>query len=365
MLIDSLFVDLDRRSYEILIGAGLLDHVGARLKPLLPGRQVAIVSNTAVAPLYMARVEAALRQQGLDTLPIVLPDGESYKGMSHLQRIFDALIEHRYERSCTLVALGGGVVGDMTGFAAATFLRGVTFVQIPTTLLSQVDASVGGKTGINHPLGKNLIGAFHQPRMVAIDVDTLDTLPERERLAGLAEVIKYGIIRDAEFFQQLEQVLPDILTLDRGVLMHVIRTCCAIKARVVAADEREAVAGSRALLNYGHTFAHAIEALTGFGTILHGEAVAIGMIMAADFSHRMGLCREEDVARIRALIQRAALPSVAPRFPAEQYLEAMTRDKKVMDGVLRFVLIDAIGHAAVHHGVPVALLKETLAACGG
>ena len=360
--IETLKVDLGQRSYDIHIGANLLEHSGTWLKPLLPGKQVAIVTNTVVAPLYLQQVENTLKQQGYSTLPIILPDGEAYKNVDHLHKIFDALIENRFERSATLLALGGGVVGDMTGFAAATFLRGVPFVQIPTTLLSQVDASVGGKTGINHPLGKNLIGAFYQPQLVAIDVETLKTLPQRERLAGLAEVIKYGMIWDASFFQQLEHNLEGVLNLDQNRLIQTIRTCCAIKADIVAADEREGESGKRALLNLGHTFAHAIETLKGYGAVLHGEAVAIGMVMATDLSQRMGLCPVSELARIQTMLQKAGLPVLAPRFAVENYLEAMTRDKKVSGGMIRFVLVNKIGKAAMHSDVPSDLLKETLLA---
>ena len=247
----------------------------------------------------------------------------------------------------------------MTGFAAATFLRGVPFVQIPTTLLSQVDASVGGKTGINHPLGKNLIGAFYQPKLVMIDIDTLHTLSPRERLAGLAEVIKYGIIRDASFFGQLEREIAGVLRLEQTLLIQTIRTCCAIKADIVAEDEREAASGSRALLNLGHTFGHAIETLSGYGQVLHGEAVAIGMVMAATLSHRMGMCSAEDAARVHTLLERTGLPVRAPHFPVESYLEAMARDKKVVDGTIRFILMNRVGHAMVHQDVPLEQVRET------
>ncbi|MEO5363554.1 MAG: 3-dehydroquinate synthase [Magnetococcus sp. DMHC-8] len=357
---DNLTVALGSRSYEIVIGSGLLPHLGARLRPLLPGKRVAIITNTTLAPLYLPAVETALRQHGLVTLSILLPDGEAYKDWPTLQTIFDALIQHGCERTTTLLALGGGVVGDMTGFAAATFLRGVPFVQLPTTLLAQVDASVGGKTGINHPLGKNLIGAFYQPRQVIIDVDTLETLPARERQAGLAEVIKYGILWDAAFFARLERDLEGILRLEPRPLIDTIHTCCAIKAAIVAGDEREAETGQRALLNLGHTFGHAIETLTGYGALLHGEAVAIGMVMAADLSRQLGLCPAADVERIRHLITRCGLPVQAPRFPVESYLEAMTRDKKVLDGALRFVLVDRIGQATIRREIPMDLLRATV-----
>lgn len=354
----SLTVELGSRSYTILIGANLLHQLGSHLKPLLPGKQVAIISNQTVAPLYLSTVKNSLQQHGFQTLEIILPDGESFKDWVHLQKIFDGLLEQCFERSATLLALGGGVVGDMTGFAAATFLRGVPFVQIPTTLLSQVDASVGGKTGINHPLGKNLIGAFHQPQLVMIDVETLKTLPIKERVAGLAEVLKYGIIWDKEFFQTLEQNIENLLNLDQAFLTQVITTCCAIKADIVSKDEREA--GTRALLNLGHTFGHAIESLAGYGTILHGEGVAIGTVMAADLSHMLGLCSFEDSERIRHLIEAYGLPTTAPHFPVEQYLTAMTRDKKVEHGELRLVLVDKIGQASIHKGVPIEFIRKAI-----
>ncbi|MBF0370715.1 MAG: 3-dehydroquinate synthase [Magnetococcales bacterium] len=354
----TLSLDLGPRSYDIVVGAGLLDSLGARLSPLLPGPQVAVVSNDTIAPLYMERMVASLKAAGLTPLEILLPDGEKYKDWHHLQTIFDALIENRFERSCTLLALGGGVVGDMTGYAAASFLRGVHFVQVPTTLLSQVDASVGGKTGINHPLGKNLIGAFYQPKLVGIDLDTLATLPRRELLAGLAEVIKYGIIWDGELFERIEKNLDGLLALDPALIGKIIYDCCAIKAEVVNLDEREA--GTRALLNLGHTFGHAIESLAGYGVLLHGEGVAIGMVMAADLSQRMGLCSQGETQRIRTLLERAGLPVKAPRFPVENYLEAMTRDKKVTAGRIRFVVVDKIGKAHVTADAPVEMVSAAI-----
>ncbi|MBF0462066.1 MAG: 3-dehydroquinate synthase [Magnetococcales bacterium] len=359
-LLETLSVALGSRSYDIVIGTHLFAQLGARLQPLLPGKQVAIVSNTTVAPLYLETVAASLRQHGFVTLPILLPDGEAHKNWENLQKIFDALIQHRFERSSTLLALGGGVVGDMTGFAAATFLRGVSFVQVPTTLLAQVDASIGGKTGINHPLGKNLLGAFYQPRQVIIDVDTLATLPARERLAGMAEVIKYGILWDAAFFERLEQDLEGVLRLEQHLLIATIRACCAIKATIVAQDERETATGQRALLNLGHTFGHAIETLTGYGHLLHGEAVAIGMVMAADLSQAMGLCSATEARRIAQLIARCGLPVRAPWFPVEQYLEAMARDKKVLGGAVRLVLVDHIGQASIQSTVPMELIREMI-----
>ncbi|MBF0621662.1 MAG: 3-dehydroquinate synthase [Magnetococcales bacterium] len=351
-------LELGSRSYNILIGNDLFSGLDKALSSILTGRQVAVVSNTTVAPLYLDRLLSVLRRGGFSVLPIILEDGEEHKNWTTLQTIFNALIENRFERTSTLIALGGGVIGDMTGFAAASYLRGVPFIQIPTTLLAQVDASVGGKTGINHTLGKNLIGAFYQPRMVAIDLDTLKTLPRRELLAGLAEVIKYGIIWDADLFSLLEEKLDAILETDTTVLAEVIHRCCAIKADIVAADEREQ--GQRALLNLGHTFGHAIETLTRYETYLHGEAVAVGMIMAADLSQQMGLCDKADLTRISTLIERSGLPTKGPAFSADNYLSAMARDKKVEHGKIRYILVDGIGKSSIHSEVDVALIKSAI-----
>lgn len=342
----TLDLELGPRSYQIRIGPELLTTTGAALLPLLPPpRPVAVVTNTTVAPLYLERVSRSLTNAGYRVTPVILPDGEVYKSWESLSRIFDALIAQRWERTSPLLALGGGVVGDITGYAAASLLRGVPYVQLPTTLLSQVDSSVGGKTGINHSLGKNLIGAFYQPRLVLIDTTTLATLPRRELLAGLAEVVKYGVIRDAELFALLERRLPALLNLEPQLVGEVIRTCCAIKAQVVAADEREA--GQRALLNFGHTFGHAIESLAGYGNWLHGEAVAAGMVMAGALSVASGLCKKGEVHRLQTLLERAGLPVRAPRFPVSRYLEAMSRDKKVEGGKMRFVVMEGIGRASV------------------
>ncbi|MBF0143095.1 MAG: 3-dehydroquinate synthase [Magnetococcales bacterium] len=356
----TLHLELGERSYDILIGDGLLETVGERLAPLLRGRQAAVVTNTTVAPLYLERVTRSLAAAGFTVLPIVLADGEETKDWRHWQQVIDRLLEARCERTTALIALGGGVVGDLTGFVAATFLRGVPFVQLPTTLLSQVDASVGGKTGINHPLGKNLIGAFYQPRLVMIDLATLESLPRRELVAGMAEVIKYGIIRDAGFFQLLEERIDQLLNLERTTLGEVIHRCTAIKAEVVAADERES--GARALLNLGHTFGHAIESLSGYGRWLHGEAVAAGTVVAADLSQRLGLCGEGDVARIRDLLRRTGLPVTIPAFPTPAYLESMSRDKKVEAGRIRFILVEAIGRAIQATDAPAGTVALALAA---
>ena len=353
----TLNVDLGERSYPIHVGGGLLTRADLIL-PHLKLRQVAIVTNTTVGPLYLDTLRTTLEGAGVQVVPIVLPDGEGYKTGETLNRIYDVLLQHRMERKCTLVALGGGVIGDLTGYAAATYLRGVPFIQIPTTLLAQVDSSVGGKTGINHPLGKNMIGAFYQPNLVLADTDTLNTLPDRELSAGLAEVIKYGLIRDPEFLGWLEQNMDRLLARDPEALTFAIVRSCRSKAEVVAADEREG--GIRALLNFGHTFGHAIENGMGYGVWLHGEAVAAGMALAADLSMRLGWIGDADVERVRALLRHARLPDWAPDLGADRYLDLMGLDKKVEGGKIRFVLLKALGDAVVTGDVPGAALRATL-----
>lgn len=345
------------RSYPIHIGKGVLTQPDLILSHL-PKKRVAIVSNTTVAPLYLKNLSAMLESHGIASVPIVLPDGEAYKNWETLNLIFDALLANRCERSTPIIALGGGVVGDLTGFAAATYLRGVPFIQIPTTLLAQVDSSVGGKTGINHPLGKNMIGAFYQPRVVLADTTTLDTLPERELRAGIAEIIKYGLIRDPIFFEWLESNMPGLLARDAVILTDAVQRSCAHKAEIVAADERES--GARALLNLGHTFGHAIENAMGYGTWLHGEAVAAGTILAAELSRRMHMISEVDVERIRKLYLQAGLPVTAPDLGPERYIHLMGLDKKVESGKMRFVLLKRIGEAMVHSDVPAEVLTRTL-----
>jgi len=355
----TLQVDLGQRSYPIHIGRGLLRQTEL-LKPCIAGSRVAVVTNTTVGPLYLDGVLKALA--AWNPISVELPDGEEYKTLDVLNRIFTALLENRCDRKTTLVALGGGVVGDMTGFAAATYQRGVPFIQVPTTLLAQVDSSVGGKTGVNHPLGKNMIGAFHQPQCVIIDTDTLSTLPDNELSAGLAEVIKYGLIGDLEFLNWLEQNLDKLMARDPQALAYAIERSCSDKARVVAADEREA--GQRALLNLGHTFGHAIETGTGYGAWLHGEAVAAGVCMAADLSCRMGWLKPEELARIETLIRRARLPTRAPKsLSSGQLRELMGVDKKVEAGKLRLVLPKGLGHAVITQDFPSTLLDETLEQC--
>ncbi|CAN6135128.1 AroB 3-dehydroquinate synthetase [Methylophilaceae bacterium] len=340
----TLNVALAKRSYPIHIGRGLLTDASLIL-PHLKRKHVAIVTNTTVAPLYLAQLSDTLQASGVQVIPIILPDGEAYKNSDTLNLIYDALLQNRCERSTTLIALGGGVVGDLTGYAAATFLRGVPFIQIPTTLLSQVDSSVGGKTGINHPLGKNMIGAFYQPQVVLADIDTLQTLPPREFSAGVAEVIKYGLIRDAQFFDWLERHMAQLMQLDEAVLSEAIYRSCQNKADLVAKDEHEQ--GERALLNLGHTFGHAIENAMGYGVWLHGEAVAAGTMMAADLSQRMDWLSANDVARIKNSLLAANLPLVPPKLGAAKYLDLMGLDKKVENGKIRLVLQQGIGRAVI------------------
>ena len=350
-----LTVDLGERSYPIIIGSGLLSDA-ALLQQHIGDGQVLVVSNETIAPIYL---DTLLKNTGAkDT--IILPDGEQYKQMATIETIFDRLMEKRHNRSTTLVALGGGVVGDMTGFAAASYQRGVKFVQIPTTLLAQVDSSVGGKTGINHPRGKNMIGAFHQPVAVIIDTQTLSTLPPREFQAGLAEVIKYGLICDADFFVWLEDNIDKLMNRDGEALRYAIARSCENKAKVVAADEREG--GIRAILNLGHTFGHAIETATQYKVWLHGEAVGFGMLMALDLSHRLGLLPITDVQRAEKLIKAAGLPITPPAgLPdVDGIIELMGMDKKVLNGQLRLVLMRAIGDAFIADDVDIDMLKQTL-----
>ncbi|MFZ5464542.1 MAG: 3-dehydroquinate synthase [Pseudomonadota bacterium] len=356
----TLNVSLGARSYPIYIGSGLLGRAELLVDKLKTPR-VAVVTNETVARYYLQTLTDALHGAGVTVTPVVLPDGEEYKNWQTLNLIFDALLASRCDRSTTVVALGGGVVGDMAGFAAACYQRGVPFIQIPTTLLAQVDSSVGGKTGINHPLGKNMIGAFHQPRAVIADTDTLDTLPDRELKAGLAEVIKYGLIRDLPFFQWLEAHMERLLARDGEALTYAIERSCANKAEIVAEDETES--GVRALLNLGHTFGHAIEAGLGYGVWLHGEAVAAGMAMAADLSQRLGWLGPGDVARIRALLERAGLPVRGPRLGADRYLELMSLDKKVASGRLRLILLRAIGQGVISSEAAEDQIRATIDAC--
>ena len=343
-LIETLSVALGDRSYPIHIGSGLLKRVELIL-PHIKQKKVVVVTNTTVAPLYLEILRSALEGAGVSVQPVVLPDGEQFKTWETLNFVFDALLGARCERGTTLVALGGGVIGDMGGFAAACYQRGMPFIQVPTTLLSQVDSSVGGKTAINHPLGKNMIGAFYQPKLVLADISTLNTLPERELKAGLAEVIKYGLIRDLDFYVWLEENLEKLLAREAAALTYAIYRSCANKAEVVAADEKET--GERALLNLGHTFGHAIETGMGYGEWLHGEAVAAGTLIAAELSHQLGWLDEKVVKRVEHIFVRAGLPVFGPKLGATRYLELMSHDKKVQDGKLRLVLLEGIGKAVV------------------
>ncbi len=356
----TLSVALDARSYPIHIGAGLLADPGLIL-PYLKTKRVAVITNTVVGPLYLAPFVAALRERGLRVTEIVLPDGEAHKDWPTLNLIFDGLLGDRCDRSTTLIALGGGVVGDMVGFAAASYQRGVPFIQVPTTLLSQVDSSVGGKTAINHPLGKNMIGAFYQPRLVLADISTLSTLPDRELKAGLAEVIKYGLIRDLPFLEWIEANLERLLARDGEALAEAVERSCRTKAEVVAADETEQ--GARATLNLGHTFGHAIETGLGYGEWLHGEAVAAGAVMAAELSRRLGWLSDADVARVRRIHERAGLPVTGAALGADRYLELMAHDKKVSDGTLRLVLLKAIGRAVITSEASTADIRAAIEAC--
>lgn len=351
-------VNLGDRSYPIYIGSDLLTR-RELLAPHIQGKQVCIVSNTIVAPLYLEKLKAALPDYAITEF--ILPDGEAEKTLDNVSQIYDALLANRFERNGTLIALGGGVVGDMTGFAAATFLRGVNFIQVPTTLLAQVDSSVGGKTGVNRPLGKNMVGAFYQPQCVLADTDTLDTLSDRELSAGLAEVIKYGLINNKSFFCWLQDNVAQLRARDAACMARAIKTSCEEKAAIVAADEKES--GIRATLNLGHTFGHAIEAAMGYGKWLHGEAVAVGMLMAADLSWRLGKLEAAEVVEIKTLIEAAGLPVVPPeQISYQEYLDLMGRDKKNIQGAIRFVLLEAIGKALISSEVDTQLLAQTLRA---
>ena len=352
----SLKVNLGERSYPICIGHDLLQQ-GELITQHIPGNSALVVTNETVAPLYLEAVEKALT--GIRFKSLVLPDGEEHKNLNILNKIYDCLLENRFDRNTTLIALGGGVIGDITGFAAASYQRGVHLVQIPTTLLSQVDSSVGGKTAVNHPMGKNMIGAFYQPKAVIADTNTLNTLEDRQLSSGIAEVIKYGLIRDPEFLTWIEENMDKLLDRDPEALAYAIERSCQNKAEVVAADERES--GQRALLNLGHTFGHAIEAGMGYGVWLHGEAVATGMIMAARLSQKLGWINSEDVDRVIDIIERANLPVRAPeKMDADRFLELMSVDKKVSDGVLKLVLYKSIGQAIITTDYTEDALKEAI-----
>ena len=352
----TLHVELGDRRYPIFIGSQL--DPKTLLAPYIKGQQVMIVTNTTLEQLYLSHYVHDLESLGKKVATCVLPDGEKYKNLENLNLIFDALLEAGFNRDCTVLALGGGVIGDMAGFASACFQRGVYFIQVPTTLLSQVDSSVGGKTGINHPLGKNMIGAFKQPEVVMADMAQLRTLPARELSAGLAEVIKYALLGDLEFLAWLEQHMDDLLAGDESLLAQAVYRSCAHKARIVANDEKEQ--GERALLNLGHTFGHAIESYLGYGKWLHGEAVATGMVMAADLSQRMGWISAEDLHRTKNIIQRAKLPISCPKIPLDEFLSYMAHDKKVLNGQLRLVLLQQLGQAVITKEFDVEKMKQVI-----
>lgn len=356
-------VDLGNRSYPIYIGSGLLDQPGL-LQRHVHGKKVLVVTNSTIAPLYLDKTIRALTDgnSNVTVESVILPDGEKYKNMETLMKVFDKAIETRMDRRCTFVALGGGVIGDMCGYAAASYLRGVNFIQIPTTVMAQVDSSVGGKTGINHPLGKNMIGAFYQPQCVLIDTDTLNTLPDRELASGLAEVIKYGLIRDADFFEWQEKNIAALLTRDPSALAYAIKRSCENKAEVVSQDEKES--GLRATLNLGHTFGHAIETGFGYGQWLHGEAVAAGTVMAVDMSYRLGWIEDSLVKRVDRIFKQAKLPTAPPEtMTVEMFKSVMAVDKKVADGLLRLILLKGpLGNCVFTGDYDRKALDETLRA---
>jgi len=354
----TLHVELGDRRYPIFIGSDL--NPQSLLEPYIKAKQVMIVTNTTVAPLYLDHYVTTIEALGKTVATCILPDGEKYKNIEHLNLIFDGLLEAGFNRDATVLALGGGVIGDMAGFASACFQRGVYFIQVPTTLLSQVDSSVGGKTGINHPLGKNMIGAFQQPQVVLADMAQLSTLPDRELSAGLAEVIKYALLGDLDFLVWLEENMDGLVGRDSELLAEAVYRSCAHKARIVANDEKEQ--GERALLNLGHTFGHAIESYLGYGVWLHGEAVATGMVMAADLSQRMGWISAEDLERTKKIIQRAHLPVKCPAIPLDEFLAYMAHDKKVLNGQLRLVLMKSLGQAVITREFDVELMKQAILA---
>ena len=360
-LSNTLKVDLGDRSYPIYIGADLLTEVDL-LTGYIRGNSALVVSNSTVAPLYLAKIQASLNALNIRHDCVILDDGEQHKTIATVEKIIDTLLRQRHDRQTTLIALGGGVVGDITGFAASIYQRGVNYIQVPTTLLSQVDSSVGGKTGVNHPLGKNMIGAFYQPQCVIADTSTLDTLPARELSAGLAEVIKYGLIHDASFFDWLEQNIEQLIARDYQALCHAILVSCNIKAEIVAQDERET--GIRAILNLGHTFGHAIEASMGYGNWLHGEAVATGMVMATDLSLRHHWIDESVKQRTIKLLEKSALPIKSPaEMTIDKYMNAMAIDKKALDGTIKLILLKALGKAIITSDYDADLLKQTLTQC--
>lgn len=352
-------VELGERSYDICIGSKILEKIGSKLKSLSTSPKTAIISNLTVYSLYGKEVLNSIKSSGFDAIPVIIPDGERYKDISIVQKIYGELLRHRLDRKSALIALGGGVIGDITGFVASTYMRGIDYIQIPTTLLAQVDSSVGGKTGVNHKLGKNMIGTFFQPKLVWIDIDILKTLPQKEFFAGLAEVIKYGVIWDAKLFAFLENNRDKILRLDKKSLTHIIKRSCEIKAEVVSKDEREA--GLRAILNYGHTIGHAIETATGYKKYLHGEALAIGMFIEAEIAESLKLLKEKTVQRIKSLIESYGLPTKIPvRINRNTLLASMQLDKKAVAGELKFILPERIGKVRIQKGIEGKIIRETL-----
>jgi 3-dehydroquinate synthase len=356
---ETIRVELGERSYDIVMGSNMLGSVGTSLEPFGFSPKVAIVSNPTVYPLYGDVVANSLKKAGFDVLTVIIPDGEEYKDLLWVEFIYNELLKAKLDRSSSLIALGGGVIGDMTGFVASTYMRGISYIQVPTTLLAQVDSSVGGKTGVNHKLGKNMIGTFWQPRLVWIDVKTLKTLKKREFLAGLAEVIKYGVIWDEELFDFLEAKRKKILSLDRDALMYIIKRSCEIKAEVVSKDEREA--GLRSILNFGHTIGHAIETVTGYRKYLHGEAVAIGMYLEAKLASMLTFIDDKKAFRIKALIDSYGLPSEKPLdINVEHILSSMELDKKAVAGKLKFILPEKIGSVKIQEGVPEQAIRDVI-----
>ncbi len=350
-------VELAERSYNIMIGSGILKDIGKMLEKFEFSRKIALISNPTVYKLYGKTVSDAIKESGYDLIEVIIPDGEEYKSLAYTEKIYEALLKARLDRKSALIALGGGVIGDITGFAASTYMRGIDFIQAPTTLLAQVDSSVGGKTGVNHPLGKNMIGAFWQPRLVWVDTATLETLPQREFLSGLGEVIKYGAIWDEEFFAYLETNRDKILKLEPFAMTHIIRRSCEIKSEVVSRDERES--GLRAILNYGHTIGHAIETITGYTKYLHGEAVTIGMYMEAKLSQQLGFIDNKEVLRIKALIDSYGLPSEMPgEIQINDLMESMQIDKKTVAGKMHFVLPEKVGSVRIHGGITADDIKK-------
>jgi 3-dehydroquinate synthase len=356
---ETIRVELAERSYDIAIGTNVLKKIGDNLKSFDLSPRIAIVSNPTVFSLYGKPVVNAIKKAGFNAVTISIPDGEAYKDLLWLQRIYNELLTHKLDRSSALIALGGGVIGDITGFAASTYMRGIAYVQIPTTLLAQVDSSVGGKTGVNHKLGKNMIGTFWQPRLVWIDVDTLKTLPKRELVSGLAEVIKYGVIYDEDLFRTLEAKKEKILKLDRKILTHIIKRSCEIKADVVSKDERES--GLRSILNFGHTIGHAIETATDYKRYLHGEAVALGMCLEAQLSQDLDFIDKKSVVRIKELVDSFGLPSALPAdIDTDRMLISMQLDKKAVAGKLKFILTEKIGRVRIHKGITEKVIKQLL-----